>query len=191
MSSICIIPARGGSRRIPKKNIREFHGKPIIAYSIEVGREVFGRVAVSTDDAEIETIAIDYGAEVIPRSKWLAGDNVGTQWVTREALRYAGVGHDCMTCCLYPAAPMVRAADLDEGWRQVIRDARDYAVGVYPDRIQDAGAFYIGPAWSFLVDKPLSSTNTAIIPFSGAIDINTEDDWAKAERMYAARRGME
>lgn len=88
--SICIIPARGGSKRIPRKNIREFYGKPMIAWSIEAAKEsgLFDRVVVSTDDPEIAEIAKSYGAEVpFLRTPELADDFTGTIPVVADAIR--------------------------------------------------------------------------------------------------------
>ena len=80
MKNICIIPARGGSKRIPKKNIKNFCGKPLIAYSIEVALKsgLFEKVLVSTDSDEIAEVAKGYGAEVQTRPKELADDYTGT-----------------------------------------------------------------------------------------------------------------
>lgn len=119
MSSIAIITARGGSKRIPRKNIKEFCGKPILAYSIEAAREsgLFDRVMVSTEDAEIEDTAKKYGAEVpFRRSESTAGDFATTTDVLLEVLeeyRRRGEQFD-MLCCLYPTAPFVTAERLRE-----------------------------------------------------------------------------
>ena len=122
--SICIITARGGSKRIPRKNIREFCGKPIIAYSIEAALEssLFDEVMVSTDDEEIADIATEYGA-VVPffRSAETSDDYATTADVVREVLnRYEleGKTFDVM-CCLYPTAPFVTAEELVEAWRLI------------------------------------------------------------------------
>lgn len=113
MSAICVITARGGSKRIPKKNIKEFCGKPIIAYSIEAAleSEMFDEVMVSTDDSEIAKVAEEYGATVpFMRSKRMSDDYATTAGVLLEVLeKYAKLGKtfDYM-CCLYPTAPFVR-----------------------------------------------------------------------------------
>mgnify|MGYP005656611395 FL=1 len=88
---LCVIPARGGSKRIPKKNIKHFHGKPIIAYSIEVAKEAqcFDRIIVSTDDNEIKKIAEEFGAEVpFMRPKELSDDFTGTGEVIEHAITW-------------------------------------------------------------------------------------------------------
>ncbi|MBQ9612146.1 MAG: acylneuraminate cytidylyltransferase family protein, partial [Lachnospiraceae bacterium] len=114
MSSIAIITARGGSKRIPKKNIRPFCGKPIIAYSIEAALECgrFDEVMVSTDSEEIAANAKEYGASVpFLRSGETAGDFATTADVIREVLlRYEEEGkHFDSFMCLYPTAPFITA----------------------------------------------------------------------------------
>jgi len=117
MQSICIIPARGGSKRIPHKNIKEFLGKPIIAYSIEAALKsgLFDEVMVSTDDAEIASIAKQYGANVpFMRSAETANDFATTRDVLNEVLneyRKRGQVFDGM-CCIYATAPLIAAEDL-------------------------------------------------------------------------------
>lgn len=117
MSSLAIITARGGSKRIPRKNIRPFCGKPIICYSIEAALSsgLFTEVMVSTDDAEIAQIARDAGAAVpFMRSAAAAGDYASTDDVIREVLEaYQAIGKTFNTfCCIYPTAPFVTAAKL-------------------------------------------------------------------------------
>ncbi len=112
MKSIAIITARGGSKRIPRKNIREFCGKPILAYSIEaaLGAGVFDEVMVSTDDEEIGEIAAKYGARVpFYRSERTAGDFATTNDVLLEVLgEYEGRGERFdLGCCIYPTAPFL------------------------------------------------------------------------------------
>ena len=117
--SICVITARGGSKRIPRKNIREFCGKPIIAYSIEVALQsgVFDEVMVSTDDEEIAEVAREYGAKVpFMRSAETSNDFATTADVIREVLSE----YEAMSCkfdvvgCLYPTAPFVSVDELKQ-----------------------------------------------------------------------------
>lgn len=135
MRSLAIIPARGGSKRIPRKNIRTFAGKPIIAWSIEAAlrAECFDVVMVSTDDDEIAEVARRYGAEVpFMRSAATADDFATTSDVLREVLidyRDQGVGFE-VCCCLYPTAPFVAATDLVEGHRVLQREDRDVVLPV-------------------------------------------------------------
>ncbi len=117
MSKIAIITARGGSKRIPRKNIKEFCGKPILAYSIEAAIQsgVFDRVMVSTDDEEIAEIAKRYGAEVpFFRSEKTSNDFATTNDVLLEVLaEYEVRGEQFeMGCCIYPTAPFVTAEKL-------------------------------------------------------------------------------
>ncbi|MBQ0153328.1 MAG: pseudaminic acid cytidylyltransferase [Bacteroidales bacterium] len=119
MKNICIIPARGGSKRIPRKNIKDFLGKPIIAYSIEAAlkSELFDEVMVSTDDEEIAAIARQYGASVpFMRSAETANDYATTADVLLEVLaKYCEMGRKFENlCCLYATAPFVKAERLRE-----------------------------------------------------------------------------
>ncbi len=121
MANLCIIPARGGSKRIPRKNIRNFLGKPIIAYSIETALQsgLFEEVMVSTDDEEIAQVAKKYGAKVpFFRSKENSDDYATTAHVIVEVLqqyRKLGFGFED-ACCLYPTAPLVKVERLIEGF---------------------------------------------------------------------------
>ena len=124
MSSIAIITARGGSKRIPHKNIRDFCGKPILAYSVEAALQAgcFDEVMVSTDDPEIAEIAKKYGASVpFFRSPETSGDFAGTAEVLLEVLQeYEKRGQTFdLACILYPTAPFVTAAVLAEGARKM------------------------------------------------------------------------
>lgn len=117
MKKIAIITARGGSKRIPRKNIKEFCGKPILAYSIEaaVKSGMFDTVMVSTDDKEIAETAERYGAQVpFYRSEAASGDYATTNDVLREVLsEYEKRGeHFELACCIYPTAPFVTAEKL-------------------------------------------------------------------------------
>lgn len=117
MSRLCIIPARGGSKRIPRKNIRPFLGRPIIAYSIEAAREsrLFSEIMVSTDDEEIAAVAQDHGASIpFFRSAATADDHATTVDVIAEVLaeyRSRGKVFD-RVCCLYATAPFIRPSHL-------------------------------------------------------------------------------
>ncbi len=117
---ICIIPARGGSKRIPKKNIKPFCGKPLIAYSIEValGSELFEKVVVSTDSEEIAKVAKAYGAEVQLRPKELADDYTGTSAVVEyvvQTLEKQGEVYDYV-CTIYATAPFLQTTYLKQGY---------------------------------------------------------------------------
>lgn len=109
MANLCIIPARGGSKRIPRKNIKDFLGKPIIAYAIETALKsnLFDEVMVSTDDEEIATIAKQYGAKIpFMRSKETANDFATTYAVIEEVLN-SYKQHFDNACCIYPCTPLI------------------------------------------------------------------------------------
>lgn len=135
MRKIAIITARGGSKRIPRKNIREFCGKPILAYSIEAAVEskLFDTVMVSTDDEEIAQIARSYGAEVpFYRSESTAGDYATTNDVLLEVLKeYEKRGeHYELGCCIYPTAPFVTAAKLRDAMERLENSGADTLIPV-------------------------------------------------------------
>lgn len=121
MSCIAIITARGGSKRIPRKNIKGFLGKPIIAYSIEAALQskLFDTVMVSTDDAEIAEVAKKYGAEVpFYRSAENSNDFAGTAVVIEEVLlELKKLGKEYThACCLYPTAPFINTQTLTQAY---------------------------------------------------------------------------
>lgn len=125
--NLAIIPARGGSKRIPRKNIRQFCGKPMIAWSIEAakGSGIFDRIVVSTDDPEIRAIAIEYGAEVpFERPAELANDHAGTLPVIRHAvdLLVSKGKAPSYACCIYATAPFLQPRFLIEGFEQLSAD---------------------------------------------------------------------
>lgn len=124
MRSLCIIPARGGSKRIPRKNIKPFMGKPIMAYSIEAAlkSELFDEVMVSTDDEEFAEVARQYGASVpFLRSEATANDYATTVDVLLEVLetyKQQGKVFDSI-CCLYSTAPFVTSERLKEAYSKL------------------------------------------------------------------------
>ncbi len=135
MSSIAIITARGGSKRIPRKNIKSFLGKPMLAYSIEaaLGAGIFDEVMVSTEDEEIAEIARQAGA-VVPfyRSEKTANDFATTSDVIEEVLEeYAKRGKEFDTfCCIYPTAPFITAERLKEGMELLVAQKADSVMPV-------------------------------------------------------------
>lgn len=135
MKNIAIITARGGSKRIPKKNIKEFCGKPIIAYSIEAALKsgIFDEVMVSTDSEEIADVARKYGAKVpFLRSEATSNDFATTRDVLMEVLEtYAARGEkfDVMTC-IYPTAPFVTAEKLKNGVKELMESGADWLMPV-------------------------------------------------------------
>ena len=135
MPSLAIITARGGSRRIPHKNIRDFCGKPILAYSIEAAKSsgVFDEVMVSTDSEEIASIAKQYGAKVpFLRSEGTSNDFATTADVIREVLlQYHAAGMEYnIFCCLYPTAPFVTAEKLQKAAQILEQPAVDSVIPV-------------------------------------------------------------
>tara|TARA_B100000900_G_scaffold227995_1_gene193568 strand:- start:332 stop:1033 length:702 start_codon:yes stop_codon:yes gene_type:complete len=119
--NIAIIPARGGSKRIPKKNIKKFLGKPIISYSIEAAlkSKLFKKVIVSTDSEEIANIAAEYGAEVpFLRPKQLSDDFSGTHEVVGHAVEWIEekISKLDYVCCIYATAPLIQDNDLVKGF---------------------------------------------------------------------------
>lgn len=190
MTSFAVIPAKGNSSRIPRKNAREFCGKPIIAYSIETAKAcgLFERVYVSTDDAGIAEIARQHGAAVLKRPKELTLDSVGTQEVVRFHAKEDTVGRAVYLCCIYPTAPMLEPLDLREGFMLLERYGADYAFSIGTDPLRDAGAYYWGQKVAFVQERPLFGPDTLMVPLPNerVCDINTVEDFQKAEGMYRA-----
>nr|VFK27762.1 MAG: N-acylneuraminate cytidylyltransferase [Candidatus Kentron sp. MB]VFK30248.1 MAG: N-acylneuraminate cytidylyltransferase [Candidatus Kentron sp. MB]VFK75150.1 MAG: N-acylneuraminate cytidylyltransferase [Candidatus Kentron sp. MB] len=222
--NIAIIPARGGSKRILRKNIRDFCGKPMIAWSITAAQEsgLFDCIIVSTDDKEIADIAKVWGAEIpFRRPAELANDNIGTTEVVAHAthwLRDRQWPIDII-CCLYATAPFVRVEDMRLGletlqsgaWAYTFT-ATEYAAPIFrsfqahpqggvemffpehfdkrsqdlPVALHDAGQFYWGWTDSWLAQKRLFEQHSCaiIIPNWRVQDIDTEDDWRRAELLY-------
>lgn len=142
---LAVIPARGGSKRIPRKNIKPFAGKPMIAWSIAAALEskCFDVVAISTDDAEIAEVARGYGAEIpFMRPLELSDDRTGTIPVVRHAVEwyFQQGAAPSEVCCLYATAPFIRAADIRLGLDVLTRSQANYAftVTTYPSPIQRA-----------------------------------------------------
>lgn len=132
---VAIIPARGGSKRIPRKNIRTFHGKPMLAWSVEaaIHSGCFDRVIVSTDDAEIAEVARHCGADTpFLRPSSLADDHADTTSVIAHAITWLQAQGEppAMVCCLYATAPFARAEDLRQGLEMLERTGRDYVFSV-------------------------------------------------------------
>ena len=185
---IAVIPARGGSTRIPRKNVREFRGHPIILYSIMLAKAAkFGRIVVSTDDDEIAKVSADAGAEIHWRSPELCENDIGTQEVVKHVLLDLNVSSTDMVCCIYPCVPLLDACDLEAA--VILSDDNWYvwsgiAVG---SAIHDAGQFYYGMAENWLNDVPLTCHGSAVMILDGVVDINTMDDWERAEKIYEAK----
>lgn len=229
--NIAVIPARGGSKRIPKKNIRLFYGKPIMAWSIEAALNsgLFDHVIVSTDDDEIAKIAQKFGAETpFVRPKELSDDFTGTNDVVKHGVQWCleqNIAID-KVCCLYATAPFIRTDDLKQSFRQLEQSQKEFVFSVthydfpiqraisqtkhegvspvFADKINersqdldevyhDAGQFYWGKAEAFLQDVDLYSEHSElyILPNYLVQDIDTEDDWKRAELMFRALNSIE
>ena len=223
---IAMIPARGGSKRIPRKNIRLFAGKPAIAHAIDAAKEanVFDLIIVSTDDAEIAKVATKYGAEVpFMRPDTISGDHATTLDVIKHTLEWAETaGHDVEAlCCIYPVNPFLEAADLKQAYQTLTQEGAGYCFPVveFPSAIQralklrhdgrlemfnpdlsqtrtqdlepayhDVGQFYWGRPEVFKKMVPIFSDQAVPlrIPSWRAVDIDTEEDWQRAELIYKA-----
>lgn len=222
---IAIIPARGGSKRIPKKNIKDFFGKPLIAYSIEVAlkSKLFDKVIVSTDDEQIAKIAKEYGAEVpFVRPKELSDDFTGSGEVISHAIDYLkqqGLKYD-YCCTIYATAPLLQEIYLKKGFEKLKESnavlafsctsmpfpiQRTFKINengrcemFWPENFtkrsqdleeafQDAGQFYWEDLNKNLSDIAFGKDSIPVIlPRYLVCDIDTLEDWKRAEFIYKA-----
>jgi pseudaminic acid cytidylyltransferase len=224
---LCVIPARGGSKRIPRKNVKPFAGKPMISYAISAAQrsECFDRIVVSTDDDGIAQVALAHGAEVpFRRPAELSDDVTPTVPVVAHAIRAClpAPGQEDVVCCIYPAVPLLEAADLKRAleWlrdaparyvfpvvefaspiqRALRRDAAGAVKPFHPEyastRTQDlepayhdAGQFYWGQAGAWLQGLNIHAHGAGmVLPHWRTVDIDTPDDWLRAEALYSALR---
>lgn len=224
---VAIIPARGGSKRIPRKNIKEFFGKPMIAWSIEAARKsgCFDEIIVSTDDLEIADVATEWGAAVpFLRPAELADDFTGTKDVVAHAVHWLGSHRSSspnLVCCIYATAPFLAPEDIIRGYELISAGRAAFALSVTtfdfpiqralrigPDRYvqmmeprfantrsqdlevayHDAGQFYWGRRESWSSDLPLNGPSSVAVelPKFRVQDIDTVDDWRRAELMFSA-----
>lgn len=157
--NVAIIPARGGSKRIPRKNIKLFNGMPMISWSIMAALEskCFDKVIVSTDDEEIADVARQYGAEApFLRPPELADDNAGTMPVIAHAINYlenAGEILD-LVCCIYATAPFIRSQDLQVGLERMKDGDFKFAFAVTSFSFPIQRAFRIDPAVGIEMFQP-------------------------------------
>lgn len=163
----------------------------MLAYSIDTARAsgLFDKVIVSTDSVEIATVAKAYGAKIHNRAKKLAEDQVGTQLVMKAALQWwlssPGTRAPEFACCIYATAPLMMAVDIRNGFAMLQSNDHKYVFAAGPDA-EDAGQWYWGRPKSFLQEVPLDGNSARLcLPAERVCDINTEDDWQRAERMYA------
>jgi pseudaminic acid cytidylyltransferase len=147
---LAVIPARGGSKRIPRKNVKPFGGLPMIAWSIRaaIASACFDRIIVSTDDEEITQVAKTYGAEVpFIRSAELSDDNTGTIAVVAHAIAWQNAHGITATdaCCLYATAPFVQPSDIAQGYDVLKSSGADYAFSVTSYGFPIQRAIFITP----------------------------------------------
>lgn len=187
--NIAIIPARGGSRRIPRKNIRQFFGKPIIAYSVEAAWDsgLFDQVVVSTDCDEIAKAVESVPCTIYRRPDHLSRDEVGTLAVVGDAARHFSRAAEYV-CCIYATAPMLLPSDIVRGFNHLtfVNACHCVSVGTLP--LRDAAQFYWSRADNAKEEAPYYEYMTVleVIAENRICDINTEDDFKRAEAMYAA-----
>jgi N-acylneuraminate cytidylyltransferase len=223
VSSVAIIPARGGSKRIPRKNLKPFDGVPMIVRSIRTALDsaLFDQVVVSTDDEEIAEVARAHGAHVpFMRPASLADDFTGTAAVMVHALNELPAVE--FACCIYATAPLLQARYLRQGLdllerhpdksfafsvasfgfpvqRALTLDEEGALTSLYPEfratrsqdlpeAFQDAGQFYWGRRAAWLRGDVLFSPASlpVILPRHLVQDIDTLEDWTRAEYLYAA-----
>jgi pseudaminic acid cytidylyltransferase len=228
---VAVIPARGGSKRIPRKNIKEFCGKPMIAWSIEAAKAsgCFDRIVVSTDDEEIAEVARSWGAWVpFMRPRELSDDYTGTLPVIRNAVDWINQNDSQVkyACCLYATAPFVSPEDLQRGYSLLKQESASFAFSVtnYAFPIQrairitesgrvamfnpqhfnsrsqdleeawhDAGQFYWGTKEAWLKEQTLFNERAVAVklPRHRVQDIDTHEDWVRAEWMFRAMKSKE
>lgn len=162
MSVVAIITARGGSKRIPKKNIKNFCGKPIIAYSIEaaLNSNIFDEVIVSTDSEEIADIAKQYGAKIpFMRSNATSNDYADTSDVLLEVLneyKKRDISFEEF-CCIYPTAPFITAEKLRTSYQMLLKENTYNVVPMVvfsfpPQRGMARDGAYVKPAYPEFID---------------------------------------
>jgi pseudaminic acid cytidylyltransferase len=195
VNRLCVIPARGGSKRIPRKNTRDFAGRPIIAWSIglAVSSGVFDRVIVSTDDQEIAAVARDWGAEVpFLRPAELADDLTPLQPVMRHAIEALALDPAGVACCLYATAPLLTAEYLREGLTSLERERDlEFALGVTSFDFPILRAVAVGPTNRLSMFWPQhelarSQDLPAAYHDSGQFVWGTHDAWLTRERVFSS-----
>lgn len=155
--NIAIIPARGGSKRIPRKNIKHFCGKPIIAYSIEAAQKAdcFDRIIVSTDDDEIAAIAKQYGAEIpFIRPQNISDDFATTLDVIQHAVTALNLENTDNICCIYATAPFITAADITAGYTMLSHHNNGYVFSATEYTFPTQRAFYLTSERSICMFQP-------------------------------------
>lgn len=189
--ALAIIPARGGSKRIPRKNIRPFEGKPILAYSIEAALNAgcFADVVVSTDDDEIAEVAVRYGASVpYMRSPENSDDHAGLAEVAIEVLQRVKIdgGDFSLFCLILPTAPFVTAARLLQGYQLLERSQVDAVLPVvrfsYPPQ---RGLIVTGGLVSMLHPEHYESRSQDLVPL---FHDSGQFYWMRSQAMFEQKR---
>ncbi|MCX7259431.1 MAG: pseudaminic acid cytidylyltransferase [Burkholderiales bacterium] len=199
--NIAIIPARGGSKRIPRKNIKMFCGQPMIAYAIKDAQAsgLFENVLVSTDDAEIQIIANSFGAETpFVRSAELANDFTATVPVVAHAIQACeALGWQFSNvCCIYPGVPFIEVGDLKGSLAQLTESGADYCFPVteFPAAIQRALKHNSnGLMAPFYPEYELTRTQDLEAAFydAGQFYWGTKNAWLTNSRIHRSGIGFE
>lgn len=187
-TAICIIPARGGSRRLPRKNLMLFDGKPMLWHAIDTAREskCFSDIIVSTDDDDVMLLATRRQTKTSWR-QWPDPDGaIGTQDVVRHTIHQEGISTKKYVCCLYPTTPLLKPEHLRYGMAEAKKSGVHFTMGAGAFPLRDAGAFYWGKAKHFALGFPLLGIHTRLIilPEQHVCDINTQADWDEALTKY-------
>jgi len=184
--NICVIPARGGSKRLPGKNIKPFFGRPVIEYAIETARKtnLFDRILVSSDSHKVGQIAKAAGAEWHHRSSRNSDDTAGDYGVIQEVLKTV---HADYLCYLYPITPLLDSRDILRGYDMLLSNLWDVVWATGPNG-EEAGAFYWLNCQAEVSEDRYYEDYAPIEldPFSYH-DVNTADDWAVMAAKYAAK----
>ena len=224
---IAIIPARGGSKRIKRKNIKNFFGYPIISYAIKnaISSKLFKDVIISTDDNEIANKALKYGAKVpFIRPKKISGDDVGILEVMSHSVSALLSNYHNLSavCCIFPATPLLNKSDLTKSFKIFKTRKWEYVFGAikfnhpplrgfalnkrkgldmfsknsvnknektqnFKTIYHDAGQFYWANPKTWIKKKKVFSNKSTVYinPNSNFVDIDTLEDWKRAEMIYS------
>lgn len=226
--TVALVPARGGSKRVPRKNVRPFHGVPLIVRTLKTVQAsgLFDHVVVSTDDDEVADLALEVGAEVpFRRPAELADDYTGTRAVVQHGIRATEAAFGTIlgpVCVIYATAVFVTPTDLAEARRLLLNDSAAFAFSattfsasvqralrqlpdgscemLFPEHrdsrsqdleelFHDAGQFYWGTREAWMSDAPTFGHRSRLflVPRWRVQDIDTLEDWERAELMYRAQ----
>lgn len=226
--TVCVIPARGGSKRIARKNIKNFFNKPMLHYAVEGALKsgLFDQVYVSTEDPQIAEVAVHAGVKVLIRKPELADDYSTTVAVIADAIHQLGLDtaeyNNSVLACIYPCVPFMLVDDLQQAMHKLLENKSGagycFPVTQFPSAIQralkineqgqmhpfdseniavrtqdlepayyDAGQFYLGRISAWLSgESPHVNGLGSVIPSWRVVDIDTPEDWQRAELIYRA-----